>query len=279
MGIVRHLPNPTALVGSSQHHRTALAYGALQKELRTADYAFVTDVDEFLQINTGAGTLDDLIAAHGDPDVISVSELLFGFGGILHYRDALVTEQFLRSDDLRPGQGRARRGVKSIMRVGGHVLEYSNHRPAIRPDALGDLRWTDGAGRQVSHDFAAGIDRGHDVRGTYADAVLNHYSMRSGESLLAKFERGDAVKGDRMNPAYIRKRDLNRIENPGMARHLPGLRAALSVLREDATLVTLHDNAVRRHREKITDLRAAPEFAELWAAIRDRITTTGPDGN
>ena len=136
LGIVRHLPNPSNAARERMHHRMALAYAPYHKEVQRADYMLILDVDEFIQVRLGDGTLPGLLAALGGPDVLTLSELLYGFGGVMAFEDRPVTEQFLVSNDAEPGPMRARRGVKSLVRVGQHVKHYSNHRPAIRPAKL-----------------------------------------------------------------------------------------------------------------------------------------------
>lgn len=267
LGLVRHLPNPSVFLGQAQHHRLCLSYAVDHKEFRRADYALIIDVDEFIDIRVADSTLPGLLAANGMPDIISISELLFGFGGNVAFRDGLVLEQFTRSARVRPGPHRARRGVKSIMRVSNLIEHYSNHRPQVATEALKDIRWLNGAGKPVLPEFMTGKDRGHDVRGTYAQALLCHYTLRSAESLLAKFERGDAVRPARMEPRYFRKRDGGDIENNRMARHVPAVKSGLAELLEDKELARLHQLTVAHHRSKIGQLKEAPGYAELWREI------------
>lgn len=267
-GVVRHLPNPS-LAFDPPPHRAALAYAPYNKEFREADYALVLDIDEFLQIDLPGATLDAAMAHFGTPDVLSVSELGFGFGGVLRFEDRPVTEQFHLSSDLHPGDRRARRGVKSIMRVGPHIAQYSNHRPAIAESHRGRVRWVDGKGAPLPPGFIAGGDRGFDARGCYDVIRLNHYTLRSGEAMLAKIDRGDAVRNDRMTSAYFRKRNPGHMLNRSFEPMLPALRREMARLLDDPRTRALHDEAVRLYRERIAWLK--PRMAETWADIEEQV--------
>ncbi|MDJ0630564.1 MAG: glycosyltransferase family 2 protein [Rhodobacter sp.] len=270
-GIVRHLPNPS-LAFEPPPHRAALAYAPFHKELRGSDYAIALDVDEFLQIDLAERTLDGVMAHFGAPDILSVSELGFGFGGILDFEDRPVTEQFLLSTDLRPGKRRARRGVKSIMRVGPHIADYSNHRPVIAADYADKVRWLDGKGAQLGLDFVTGGDRGFDSRGCFDVVRLNHYTLRSGEAILAKIDRGDAVRNDRLGDFYFRKRDAARLLNTSFGPMLPGLLAEMDLLLADPETKSLHDSCVERYKARIAWLK--PRMPDMWAAIQAQVAVS-----
>ena len=272
-GIVRHLPNPTMALKNDQHHRTTLAYAPFHKEFRRSDYVMIIDTDEFFFSTVGDGSIPALLAALEQPDVISLSELNFGFGGVLAFEDALVTTQFKKAGSLAPG-GRLRRGVKSIMKVQDRIRDYSNHRPAVHPETVEGLRWLDGSGNPVTREFMLEGDRGFDVRGRYDLARINHYTLRSGESMLAKFERGDAVRAARMNMNYFRKRNDHEAVIDDFAPRLGALQERLETLLRDKPLRRLHETAVAAHRAKIAALKEDPAFAEVWAAIREVVATT-----
>lgn len=266
MGVVQHLPNPAGLTGSTQFHRTALAYGAQLRRHREADYTMICDVDEFLHIAVPGGTLAALLEHNGFPDAISFSELLYGFGGQEQFTDGLVTERFTWSDDLTPGRLRARRGVKTLAKVSDLVVEWSNHRPRL--ENRKGIRWINGKGEGVPRAFRTGLERGFDVRGTYDQAWLAHYSVRSAESMLLKLDRGDAVRSLRMQPSYARKRSFARVRNTTLCAHSPAIRASMAELLADGELARLHAAAIEAHRARIAELKAAPAMAEAWEVIR-----------
>lgn len=272
-GIVRHLPNPTMAIDSGQHHRVTLAYAPYHKEFQRSDYVMITDTDEFFFSTVGDGTIPALLEEMGQPDVISLSELNFGFGGILEFKDALVTTQFKKAGSLAPNSKR-RRGVKSIVRIQDGIQAYSNHRPAVHPEAANGMHWIDGSGNPVTQNFILEGDRGFDARGRYDLARINHYTLRSGESMLAKFERGDAVRASRLDINYFRKRNDHEAVVDDFAPRLDPLREKLNMLLEDKELVRLHKAAVVAHRTKIAALKEDPKFTDVWTAIQDVVAKT-----
>lgn len=279
MGIVRHLPNPTMFLQNGQHHRTALAYAPFHKEFRRADYIVIIDCDEFIVSKTGDGTLQALVESLDEPDVISLSELNYGFGGNLAFQDGLVTQQFRRSRDKVPPPKKARRGVKSITRNTGRIREFANHRPIVQPEAADDVTWYDGSGERMAPQFIRDYQRGIDCTGRYGTAWVNHYTLRSGESMLAKFERGDAVRQKRMSDQYFRKRDGHEAEYSDIDAYRKTTQAELDKLRSDEQLKTLHEKSVQAHKAKIESLKSNPAFRDLWADIADSVgSRDGADG-
>jgi len=276
-GIIQHIINPSVALGSDQHLSLATHCAPYTQAFRNSDYAILTDVDEFIQINCADGTLNGLLATAGYPDVISLSELVYGFNGVEAFENRLVTSQFRASDTLTPAKDGPRRGVKSMTRIHRGVQSYSNHRPQIKPEALDSTTWLDGAGQPVPRDFITDGKRGLHPNGRYALGRVNHYTLRSGESMLVKFQRGDAVRPGRMREKYFHDRNGNDIKNDGFAPHLPRLKAELATLLEDPVLLRLHHACVAKHQAKITALKADPDFTGIWQAIREEVGQTTPD--
>ncbi|KMW57632.1 SAM-dependent methyltransferase [Candidatus Rhodobacter oscarellae] len=271
-GIVKHVQNPSVALGSDQHLNVAIHCAQYTKAFSSADYAILTDVDEFIQINVADGTLNSLLAVTGYPDVISLSELLFGFGGVERFEDRLITSQFRVSDPLRLPKGAARRGVTSIMRIWPGVESYSDHRPQLKPGAQGDIDWVDGAGAQVPGGFIEKGRRGMVANGRYALARVNHYTRRSGESMLVQCQRDEAVRPDQMREKYFRDRSGEGMQNDSFQPFVPPLKRELAALLSDPEIQGLHQDCVARHSAKIAALKADPERAEIWRAIQEELS-------
>ncbi len=60
----------------------ALKHAAHQQVVKQADWVWIADVDEFLNIHVGNHTIPALIAACHDPQAISVNFQFFANGGI-----------------------------------------------------------------------------------------------------------------------------------------------------------------------------------------------------
>lgn len=267
LGIVRHIPNPTMMMQSTQHHKTALWYAPYHKEFQQADYIIISDVDEFIVSTIGDGSVQDLLEGLGRPDVLSLSELIFGFGGVIEYKDEFVTEQF-RKSRIRTGEGEGgRKGVKSIVKRSSKVEEYSNHRPVLTEEARSGSVWLDGSGNSMPPRFKRVHKRGIESTHRMEKAWLNHYTLRSAESLLTKFERGDAVRNNRLGPQYYRDRNGDDAYNFEILPRLENFKNEYERLMRDNKLRDLHNLSVEKHMEKIERLKLDPDYEELWKEI------------
>ena len=69
---------------------------SLEAVIREAGWAICMDVDEFINIKIGDGTLGALYAALGDANMISLTWRLFGDSGVAGYEDRFLLDQFTR---------------------------------------------------------------------------------------------------------------------------------------------------------------------------------------
>lgn len=274
LSIVRHSPNPSSMgkkhINKANHpHIVGLDYAKFHREWREADWIFFSDVDEFLDIYTEQGTICSLIEAAGSPDVISISEKVFGSGLHERYVDKPVIEQFLRCSSSNPGKWRARKGVKSLCRNKPEILDIRNHRPIVSEQLASELNWVDGAGESLPLEFRSEHIKGLDVRGRYKLGAINHYTLRSMESFLCKVERGDAVAQyeDRLDWIYFKRRNRQDDFNDHVLRMRPRFLAELNKLMSDEILAELHYKTVRHHRSKINRLKASPKYENLYAQL------------
>ena len=264
-GIVRHLPNPVSVMPDGlalQPHTAGIAYAKLLPEWRGADYIFLSDIDEFPVIRKGGGTLKDLLRRLDFPDVISMSETVFGTGDIHDFEDQAVTAQFLKSASTRPGKWRARRGFKSITR-NDPKLVIRNHRPIARQAVAQNLNWLDGSGQTFPQDLRHVHQKGCDARGMFDLVMLHHYALRSLESFLVKVARGDAVVEGRVDATYFRRRNQLAEANTDMLAHQPALLDEISRLKSLPDIAELHETSVAAHRAKITALKDTPLYDQL----------------
>ena len=271
-GIVRHLPNPAK---GRNYQMEALKDAARQEVVRKADWVWVADVDEFLNIHAGDHTIPALIAACGNPQAISVSFQFFANCGVEAFADEPVIAQFTRShnpdiwcDDLSAE-------VKTLVRRDFPLQYFGAHRPFFRKSLPPRKRpaWTDGSGRQVPQRFltAAGPDhiRKFPARGARRLATLNHYALRSLDSYLVKNDRGDVNREHRhFDDGYWQDRNDDAWEDRSIQRHLPALREEIAALKALAGVRAAHGRCVRLHRAKIRRLRADPGFAALRARLQ-----------
>lgn len=268
-GVVKHLPNPAQ--PGQPYQMTALKVAAHDPLVRASDWVFVSDVDEFLDIRVGDGTIPDLLAACGNPKAISVTMRMMANSGVSQFEDRPVIEQFTRTHDAELwGDNRAIE-VKTLTRQDFPLKFLGAHRPFVRGSfdtSVNELAWSDGSGRQVPHPFltVANKRRRHrfPAKGANKLAGLNHYTLRSLDSYLVKSERGDVNRKYRkFRTDYWSERNDETYEDTSITRRLPELTAEMDRLKALDGVGAAHDACVKAHRTLISQLRERPEFIAL----------------
>jgi hypothetical protein len=96
LGIVTRRDNPCVAGGKVKPQHAALRDAVRQPVYRQADWVVTIDLDEFIAIHVGDGTLDDLFAACNHPNAISLTWRFFGNGGVTRFEDRPIVAQFTR---------------------------------------------------------------------------------------------------------------------------------------------------------------------------------------
>ena len=271
-GIVQHLPNPAE---GRNYQMEALKDARKQPVVANANWVWVADVDEFLNIHVGDHTIPALIDACGDPQAISVNFQFFANDDVDDFVDAPVIAQFTRSHNPDLWCGEAAIEVKSLVRQDFPLQYYGAHRPFFRaklPKAKRPV-WTDGSGRAVQHRFLVAANprriRKFPANAARQFATLNHYALRSLDSYLVKNDRGDVNRENRaFDDTYWRERNDPAWQDTSIQRYLPQLEQALENLKSDPKINALHSEAVRRHREKCAELMAQPSYQAMRAQLK-----------
>lgn len=271
-GIVRHLPNPAK---GRNYQMEALKDATRQDVVTAADWVWVADVDEFLNIHAGDHTIPALIEACGDPQAISTTFQFFANGGVERYEDRPVIAQFTHSHNPDLWCGETAIEVKTLVRKDFPLQYYGAHRPFFRNDLAKEKRprWTDGSGRAVPHKFLVAANprriRKFPAAGARVHATLNHYALRSLDSYLIKNDRGDVNRDNRnFDDTYWRERNDNAYEDLSILRYLPELERALAEMKADPEIAALHDTAIRLHLEKREVLMAQETYLAMHEQLR-----------
>ena len=271
-GIVRHLPNPAK---GRNYQMEALKDAARQEIVKTADWVWVADVDEFLNIHAGDHTIPALIDACGNPQTISVTFQFFANDGIDGFEDRPVIEQFTRSHNPDIWCAETAIEVKSLVRNDFPLHYYGAHRPFFKSSLPARKRpsWTDGSGRKVQHRFLVAANprriRKFPAQGARDFATLNHYALRSLDSYLVKNDRGDVNREHRaFDDTYWRERNDPAWKDDSILRYLPDLKKALKELKSDAEIDALHHEAVALHIAKRDALLAQPEYQKMREQLK-----------
>lgn len=271
-GIVQHLPNPAE---GRNYQMEALKDARAQPCVSEADWVWIADVDEFLNIHVGDHTIPALIDACGDPQAISLNFQFFANDDVDAFEDRPVIAQFTRSHNPDLWCGEAAIEVKSLVRRDFPLQYYGAHRPFFRSKLAPRKRpvWTDGAGRAVPHRFLVAANprriRKFPAAGARDLATLNHYALRSLDSYLVKNDRGDVNREHRaFDDTYWRERNDPAWEDLSIQRYLPDLEAALAELKSDPEIGALHDEAVGLHRAKCAALMEQDSYRAMRAQLK-----------
>jgi hypothetical protein len=271
-GIVQHLPNPAE---GRNYQMEALRDAKSQPVVTEADWVWIADVDEFLNIHVGDGTIPALVAACGDPHAISVTFQFFANCGIDEYVDAPVVGQFTRSHNPDIWCDQTAIEVKTLIRNDFPVQYYGAHRPFMKEKLRRQHRptWTDGSGRDVPWKFRTAANkrriRKFPAGGARHFATLNHYALRSLDSYLVKNDRGDVNRENRaFDDSYWRERNDDAWEDLSIRRYLPRLEAEMARLMADQEIREMHEEAVRLHRATLKRLMEREDYRALRTQLK-----------
>ncbi|WP_353472049.1 glycosyltransferase family 2 protein [Salipiger sp. H15] len=264
MGVLRHRDNNGWTGNSPQQH--ALDAALDEVVIRDADWLLHSDVDEFVNIRCGNGTLDDLFAAAPGATHFALTWRLFGHDGVQALDPAPVISQFTACAPRYCPKPHTNWGFKTLMRGLGAYEKLSCHRPnKPRQDAENAVKWSNGSGRDMTAEALHNGWRNSRKSIGYDLVQLNHYALRSAESYLIKRQRGRALHVDRqIGLNYWIRMDWSGARDLTIQRNLPRLRAEMDRLLADPELARLHAEGLAWHRAKAAELRADPEFGKLF---------------
>lgn len=275
-GIVKHLPNPAQ---GRNYQMEALKDARHQQVVQDADWVWIADVDEFLNIHCGDHTIPALIEACGDPQAISVTFQFFANMGITAYEDAPVIAQFTKSHNPDIWCDQTSIEVKSLVRKDFPLGYYGAHRPFLKRGTEELPVWKDGGGRNVPNNYKLAVNkrriRQFPTKGGRSLATLNHYALRSLDSYLVKNDRGDVNRDNRnFDDSYWRERNDAAYEDTSIHRYLPKLKAEMARLKKLKGISALHDKAVAAHIATRDRLMARADYQ----ALAEQLKNTGGIG-
>lgn len=276
-GLVQHRANPFKIVGLKPQH-AALQAAESEPLIKNAGWILCMDVDEFINVKIGDGTLGALYAAAGAANMISLTWRLFGNADVADYEDRFLIEQFsLCAEELcrKPHQAW---GFKTLFRNIGIYKKLGVHRPkGLKPDLWDQIHWLNGSGYRMPKQMLRNGWRSTTTTFGYDWVSLNHYAVRSAESFLVKRDRGRVNHVDRdQGLNYWFRMNHNAVEDRSLQARLPLLRAEYDRLTADPEIAAAHAACVAAHRAKIAELRAdehqAVFFAELTSTRMRRLS-------
>ncbi len=228
------------------------------------EWTAIIDVDEFINIHVGNGTLADLISASGGADIISLAWRLFGNAGNRSYSGNFLIDDFTRAAaDFRPRPAQAW-GMKSLFRT-EKVEAMGTHRPRrVRGSGWNAVRWVNGNGEEMPERYHDSFWRFHQDTIGYKLAQVNHYAVRYQDTFLLKFQKGMVHGGMERDAEYWRRMNLNDQTDTSILRMRPKMKEIYDRLLEDPELKSLHEGACDWLKTRISDARKDPELEALY---------------
>ena len=280
-GLVQHRDNPYRAFGLKPQH-AALQAAEDEPVMQTCAWGICMDVDEFINIKIGDGTLAALYAAMGDANMISLTWRLFGNAEAHAYTDQFLLDQFTRCAPQVIRKPHQAWGFKTLFRNIDIYKKLGVHRPkGLRPDLWDQVNWLNGSGKpQPKEMFRNGWRSTLETYG-YDWVSLNHYAVRSTESFLVKRDRGRVNHVDRdQGLNYWFRMNHNVQADTSIQRMIPALRAEYTKLMADPDIAAAHALCVARHQARIAALRAdktqSAFFAELTSDRMQRLCRLQP---
>ena len=267
-GIVQHRENPFRSTDLKPQH-AALQAAEDEPLMQNCGWGICMDVDEFINIKVGDGTLAALYAAMGEANMVSLTWRLFGNADVHGYEDRFLLEQFTACAPEVVRKPHQAWGFKTLFRNIDIYKKLGVHRPkGLKPDLWDRVRWLNGSGRPMPREmFRNGWRSSLDTYG-YDWVQLNHYAVRSAESFLVKRDRGRVNHVDRdqgMN--YWFRMNFNAEQDTSIQRMIPAAQAEFARLMQDADIAAAHQAAVAAHRAKILQLRGQETPAAFYAEL------------
>lgn len=264
-GICQHRANPWVPGGGTSPQYAALHAAEEEAVIRDADWVICMDVDEYINVKIGDGTLAALYEAVGGANMISLTWRLFGNSGVVGYEDRPIIGQFDRCAPELIRKPHQAWGFKTLFRNIDIFRKLGVHRPkSLKPEHWEQIRWVNGSGRGMPPGMLRNGWRSTTSTYGYDWVQLNHYAVRSVESFLVKRDRGRVNHVDRdQGKNYWFRMNHNLDADASIQRMLPALEAEMARLLADPDIRAAHEHSVACHRAKIAELMARPDQREL----------------
>lgn len=270
---VKHQPNPKVMFPKQGlWHIMALRFAGHFGRYRAADWLYITDADEFLNLKRGITNLDEFFDAAGPADAVSFTSVAFNSNGHKAASTDLVTKRFTQTTTDFKAAAKANEpaytAVKTLFRntIAGHRRP---HRPVTKGFAETGATWINGAGKPMPADWIDSGNKAIEGNGTRTFAQLNHYAIKSAAEFLLKVDRGDAVNADRLGASEQYWAHANRIGNTdktGMGLS-PAAQDMFEFFLSDPELRELHEQSFALREAQLQDILKTEGGEKLARAI------------
>lgn len=256
-----------AVVG--RHQVRAYTRGGNLPQYAESDWAMALDLDEFLVIKTGDGTLTDLMKALPESDCIHLNWRLFGNSGYETLTDQLVTERFSMAN-YQMGRPDHFGAYKCMFRPSMFVRP-GIHRPYGPGTPPETIRYTNGSGLAADQYLLKNYNSTDP--GGCALAQINHYIVRDLASFMLKSARGSAHQANReIGHRYWTMRNTNFEIDDSMQPFVARVKARMAALNEASggKLMELRETAIYTHMARYYTMLQEPGMRAFRTFCKDR---------
>ncbi|WP_347815878.1 glycosyltransferase family 2 protein [uncultured Planktomarina sp.] len=239
---------------------------------KLCDWAVVCDVDEFINVHLGAGSLHDLISAVPEQtDAIAMPWRLFGNAGIDRFEDRPVTLQFQHSIPSETIFPIAATFFKTLFKPAGPFNGFGVHRPKQKDAEKHPQPYWSVYDLPQNITLLGQMPNRMSLIGMADGTRLvecNHYSLRSAQSFLMKQMCGLPNRSSKpIDLAYWVQRNFNTEHNPSIERSAEARIAEMDRLLQLEDVAQAHQAGVVHHQTRIAQILAHPESYELYCNI------------
>jgi hypothetical protein len=241
-----------------QHKPHAYARAAKLAAYHGADWAIALDMDEFLVVKAGEGTLTDLLASVPASDCIQLNMRGFGNSGYEMLTDQLVTDAFCMAEEvLGPTDHFA--PYKCLFRPA--LFDRPGQHLPVSETVPQALRLTNGSGL-MQGDYIQDGARSNDPQGCLF-AQINHYATRD----LASF----MLKNHAMPQDAWQRRNTNFAIDDSTRPILGRVKARMEALNaaSDGRLMDLRERAIFNQLARYYTMLQTPEARSLRQFCKD----------
>jgi hypothetical protein len=250
--------------GKARHRVRAYERAAELAGYGQSDWAMALDMDEFLVVKTGNGTLTDLMQAIPEKDCLHLNWRLFGNSGYEAMTSQLVAERFSMAN-YQLGAADHFGAYKCLFRP-ALFKRPGIHRPYLPAVAQSEIRYSNGSG--LSPDRYRVKNFNATDPGGCAHAQINHYVTRDLASFMLKSVRGSAHQADRpIGQRYWTMRNTNFAIDDSMQPWLARIKARMAAL-DDASggrLMALRETAIYTHLARYYTMLQTPQMRAFRA--------------
>lgn len=254
--------------GAGRHQVKAYKRGAATEAFTQCDWAMALDMDEFLVIKTGNGTLTDLMKVLPESDCLHLNWRLFGNSGYEALTDQLVTERFTMANCQlgRPDHF----GIYKCLFRPAVFQRPGIHRPDLPTIPEAEIRYSNGSGLAPDA-YALKNDSSTDPEGCEY-AQINHYVVRDLASFMLKSTRGSEHQANRpIGQRYWKMHNTNFEIDDSMQPWLARIKARMGALDKASNghLMELREAAIYTHLARYYTMLQEPKMRAFRKFCKD----------